>query len=99
MQFLILGNFNETFNRMSPAEQQEGMQAEWAKTREYYAKGLLRQIWVSQAEQSIISVFDAESREHMERLLADYPGMKAGFVTAEIRLAEPYGGFFPDLAK
>ena len=99
MQFVVLGRFNESYNHMSPAEQQAGMQAEWAKSREYYAHGFLRQIWLFQAEQSIMSVFEVESREHMDKLLADYPGVKAGFVTAEIRLAEPYAGFFPDLAS
>lgn len=99
MQFVVLGNFNDTYNRMSPAEQQEGMQAEWAKSREYYSKGLLRQIWLFPDEQAIMSVFEADSSEQMEQLLADYPGVKAGFVNAEIRRAKPYGGFFPDLAK
>ncbi|MBC7770233.1 MAG: hypothetical protein H7124_15730 [Phycisphaerales bacterium] len=97
MQFIVLGSFNDKFGKMSPADQQAGMESEWAKSREYYSKGLLRQIWLFEAEQSIMSVFEADSREHMESLLADYPGMKAGWVTGEIRKADAYGGFVPDL--
>ena len=98
MQFIVLGNSNEKFNAMTPEKQQEGMESEWAKSREYYAKELLRQIWLFEADQAIMSVFEADSREHMEQLLADYPGVKAGWVTGEIREAKPYGGFAPELA-
>ena len=98
MQFFILANFNDKFNSMSAAQQQQGMQSEWAKSREYYGKGLLRQIWLFEAEQAIISVFETVSREQMESLLADYPGVKAGWVTAEIRESKPYGGFAPEIA-
>ncbi len=93
MQFVVLGNFNDKFNAMTSEKQQEGMESEWAKSREYYGQGLLRQIWLFEADQAIMSVFEADSREHMERLLADYPGVKAAWVTAEIREAKPYGGF------
>ena len=95
MQFVIHGNFNEKFNRMSPDEQQKGLESEYEKSREYYAKGLLRQIWLFEEEQAILSVFEADSREHMERLLADYPGVKGGWVTGKINDAKPYGGFGP----
>ena len=96
MQFVVFGNFNDKFKAMSPAEQQEGMESEWAKSREYYAKGLLRQIWLFEESQAIMSVFEVDTREHMDRLLADYPGIKEGFVTGEIRAASPYGGFAPE---
>lgn len=99
MQFVVLGNFNDTFNQMSPEQQNTGMASEWAKSREYYAKGLLRQIWLFEADQAIMSVFEAESRARMDELLADYPGVIAGFVTAEIREAKPYGGFAPEFAE
>ena len=32
----------------------------------------------------------------MDALIAEYPGIKEGFVTADIRAIEPYPGFFPD---
>ena len=99
MQFLILANFNEVFDRKSAAEKQASMEAEWAKSREYYAKGLLRHIWLSPEQQAITSIFDVESRAQMDALLADYPGLKEGFVTAEIREAQPYGGFAPEFAS
>jgi muconolactone delta-isomerase len=99
MQFVVLGHFNDRFNEMSPEQQKEGSHAEWAKSRDYYAKGYLRRIWVYEDDQGIMSLFETDSREHMETLLADYPGVKAGWVTAEIRLLEPYWGFFPELAE
>lgn len=45
-----------------------------------------------------MSMFEADSRDHMMTLLADYPGVRAGWVTAEIRSLESYWGFFPELA-
>ena len=98
MQYVILGNFNEKFGKMPADQQKKGMESEWAKSREYYSKGLLRQIWLFEAEQAIMSVFEVDTRAHMEKLLADYPGVKAGWVTASIREAAPYNGFFPELS-
>lgn len=98
MQFMILAHFNEQFNELSADEKQEGSHAEWAKSREYYSTGHLRRVWVYNEDQGIISLFEAECREEMEALLADYPGVKAGWVSAEIRSIAPYWGFFPDLA-
>src|SRR5262245_56452039 len=99
MQFIVFGHFNDRYAALSPAGQRTGIEAEWAKSREYYSKGFLRAIWLFENNQGILSVFDAASREQMETLLADYPGMKQGFVTAEIRVVEPYSGFFPELAR
>lgn len=98
MQFIVLGHFNEKFNVLSPEQQRDGSHAEWAKSREYYSTGHLRSSWVYEKDQGIIAIFEADSREHMESLLADYPGVKAVWVTAEIRSIEPYWGFFPELA-
>jgi hypothetical protein len=36
-----------------------------------------------------MSIFEADSREHMDALLADYPGIKEGFVTVDVRMIEP----------
>ncbi|QIG78613.1 muconolactone Delta-isomerase family protein [Stakelama tenebrarum] len=99
MQFVIFGKFNDKYAAMSPSEQKSGIEAEWAKSREYYSRGYLRAIWLFENDEGIMSLFDAESRDHMEMLLAGYPGMQQGFVTAEIRGIEPYSGFFPELAK
>jgi len=98
MQFMILAHFNETFNDLSDEEKLEGSHAEWAKSREYYGAGHLRRVWVYDKDQGIISLFEADTREQVEMLLADYPGVKAGWVSAEIRSIEPYWGFFPELA-
>jgi muconolactone delta-isomerase len=98
MQFVVLAHFNEKFNALSPEEQKEGSHAEWAKSREYYAKAFLRRSWIYESDQGIIALFEANSRAHMEQLLADYPGVEAGWVSAEIRAITPYGGFFPELA-
>jgi muconolactone delta-isomerase len=98
MQFMILGHFNEKYNALSPEEQQKGSRAEWAKSRELYSKGHLRRVWVYERDQGIMSLFEADSREQMETLLADYPGIQAGWVSAEVRAIDPYWGFFPELA-
>lgn len=96
---MIHGRFNEKYTGMAPDKQKESIESEWAKSREYYAKGLLRFIWLFEDQPVIMSVFEAESPEHMDALLADYPGVKQGFVTSEIHKVGPYGGFFPELAK
>lgn len=97
MQFVVHGHFNERFASLSQEQQHQGSQAEWSKSREYYAAGYLRQVWVVDTDQGIISLFEADSRVHMESLLAAYPGVQAGWVSADIHLLEPYWGFFPEL--
>lgn len=99
VQFIIRGTFNDKYNRMSSEKQKESIESEWAKSREYYAKGLLRFIWLFDDQPVIMSIFEADSREHMDALLADYPGVKQGFVTAEIHKVGPYGGFMPEFAQ
>lgn len=99
MQFMIRGLFNDNYTNMSPEEQKTGIESEWAKSREYYAKGLLRFIWLFEDQPVIMSLFEVDSREQMDALLADYPGVKQGFVTAEIHKVGPYGGFAPEFQK
>lgn len=97
MQFIVLGHFNDKFNALSPEHQRQGSHAEWTKSREYYATGHLRQVWVCGKNQGIISLFETDSHDQMEALLADYPGVQAGWVSTDIRSIEPYWGFFPEL--
>lgn len=99
MQFVVFGKFNEKFAAMSPSEQKSGIESEWAKSREYYSRGYLRAIWLFENDEEIMSLFDAESRDHIGKLLADYPGMQQRLVTAEVRGIEPYSGFFPEQAN
>lgn len=99
MQFMIIAHFNEKYNLLSVEKQQEGSRAEWAKSREYYSLGLLRHAWVYEKDQGIVSIFETESREQVEALLADYPGAKGGWVSATILAIEPYWGFFPEEAE
>ena len=99
MQFMIRGIFNDNYTNMSSDDKQKGIESEWAKSREYYAKGLLRFIWLFEDQPVIMSIFETESREQMDALLADYPGVQQGFVTAEIHKVGPYGGFMPEFAQ
>lgn len=65
-------------------------------SRKWYRNGWLRQSWLFENNEGSIGIFEVESREKMDELIAQYPGIKEGFVTADIRVIEPYPGFFPD---
>jgi muconolactone delta-isomerase len=95
MQFVVFGKLADQYNGKPPAELQDMLQGEYAKSREYYAKGLLRHIWLFEGNQGIMSIFEADSRAQMNALLTDRGSRKGS--SRSMRTIEPYSGFFPDL--
>ena len=99
MQFIVFGKLSEEYNGKPVAGLQEVLKGEWAKSREWYKKGYLRHTWLYENNEGSIGIFEVESREKMDEMIADYPGIKEGFVTADVRVIEPYTGFFPDMVE
>ena len=99
MQFLVFGKLSKAYDGKPIAGLQNVLKGEWEKSREWYAKGLLRQSWLFEHNAGSIGLFEVESREQMDAMIAEYPGIKEGFVTADVRVVEPYPGFLPDLVE
>lgn len=99
MQFIVFGKLSDKYHGKPVTGLQEVLKGEWAKSREWYKKGHLRQSWLFENNEGSIGIFEVESREQMDALIADYPGIKEGFVTADVRMIEPYTGFFPDMVE
>ena len=96
MQFIVFGKLSDEYDGKPIKGLQEVLKGEWGKSREWYAKGLLRQSWLFENNEGSIGLFEVESRQKMDEMIADYPGVKEGFVTADVHVIEPYPGFFPD---
>ncbi len=97
MQFIVFGKLSDAYDGKPIAGLQEVLKGEWQKSREWYAKGLLRQSWLFENNGGSIGIFEVDSRETMDTMIAEYPGIKEGFVTAEVRVIKPYPGFCPDM--
>jgi hypothetical protein len=97
MQFMVFGKLSEKYDGKPVAGLQDVLKGEWAASREWYKKGWLRQSWLFENNAGSIGIFEVESREKMDEIIANYPGIKEGFVTADIRVIEPYAGFFFDM--
>jgi muconolactone delta-isomerase len=99
MQFIVFGKLSEEYDGEPIEGLQEVLKGEWAKSREWYAKGLLRQSWLFENNEGSIGIFEVESREKMDEMIAEYPGIEEGFVTADVHVIEPYPGFYPDMVE
>ena len=94
MQFIVFGKLPDEYNGKPVVGLQEVLEGEWAKSREWYKKGHLRQSWLYENNRESFGLFEVKSRKKMDELIADYPGIKEGFVTADVRVIEPYTGVF-----
>jgi muconolactone delta-isomerase len=95
MQFLVFGKPEQQSADNGPSEEMKRFSVEeFAKTREYYSKGLLRNIWRLEGQRGAICLFEADSIEHLQELVAEYPFVKLGFVHPEIFTLAPYPGFW-----
>ncbi|CAN5206139.1 hypothetical protein BH10PSE12_BH10PSE12_33140 [soil metagenome] len=97
MQFIVFGKLSDEYNGKPVAGLQDVLKGEFAASREWYKKGWLRQSWLFENNGGSIGLFEVESRAKMDEIIADYPGMKEGFVTADVRAIDPYPGFFFDM--
>ena len=99
MQFIVFGKLADQYNGKPISGLQEVLKGEWHASREWYKRGWLRQSWLFENNEGSIGIFEVELREKMDEIIADYPGIKEGFVTADIHVIEPYPGFFPDMVE
>lgn len=94
MQFAIIGRPGDVFSSATPpADLQETIAAEWAKSREYYAAGILRQMWMLGGYKGALGIFEADSPEHMEQINAGYPMVQKGYAVHEIVQLDHYPAF------
>ena len=94
MQFAIIGRPGDVFSLpVPPDDLQETLKAEWAKSREYYTAGILRQMWMLGGYKGALGIYEADSREHMEQINASYPMMQKGYAVHEIVELEHYPAF------
>ena len=75
MQFIVFGKLSDEYHGKPISGLQEVLKGEWEKSREWYAKGYLRQSWLFENNGGSIGIFEVESREKMDEMIADYPGM------------------------
>ena len=74
MQFLVFGKPEQKLMDNGSSEEVKRLRVEeLAKTREYYSKGLLRNIWVLGDHKGVICLFEADSIEQLNELIAGYP--------------------------
>jgi muconolactone delta-isomerase len=96
MQFVIFGKPGKVFEGEPPADLWEVLEAEWTRSRELYAQGVLRHIWMMEGNRGVVAVYEADSLEHMRAINAEYPMVKAGYANHEIHGLTPYVGFTPE---
>jgi muconolactone delta-isomerase len=96
MQFLVIGKPQQQPADSGPSQEMKRLSVEeFARTREYYAKGLLRNIWRLEGQRGAVCLFEADSMEHLQELVAEYPLVRLGFVHPEIFTLAPYPGLGP----
>jgi muconolactone delta-isomerase len=94
MQFLVLAKpRSDLFAKGAPADFQQLLQQEQARSRSAYAEGWLRQIWLRQTGNGAVAIVEAASLEEAEALLKDFPMYRAGYLETEIVPLAPYSGF------
>jgi len=94
MQFFVFGKPQEKLIRnWSSPEIQELVAAEFAKSREYYSRGVLRQISTLGDSKGVVCIFETDSLEQLHELVAGYPLQEHGYVKHEIYAMQPYPGF------
>jgi muconolactone delta-isomerase len=93
MQFLVLGKPQQKLMDNGSSEEVKRLRVEESeKTREYYSKGLLRNIWLLGDHKGVICLFEADSIEHLNELVAEYPFIKHGYIRPETFTLAPYPG-------
>lgn len=96
MQFFYSGKPTPTVLSNPPADLMDAVRGDWAKAREYYARGIFRQMWM--LGRGMIAICEADSREQLEALCAELPMKRAGYIEYEITELAPYRGFAPEPA-
>ncbi len=93
MQFMVLGRPTRKLQACEPEEMRRVLQAEFARSRQYYEAGYLRNIWVISEHRGAVCMFEADSLDALKGLIAAYPLEREGYVEHEIYPLEPYPGF------
>lgn len=96
MQYLFQGRPTEAVRRDPPPDLMDKVRGDWATSREYYAQGVIRQMWTSGI--GVYAICEAESREQLEALFSAMPMAAANLIEFEIFELKPYRGFAPEPA-
>ena len=64
-------------------------QAEQARTADYLARGVLRELWLFADYSGALLLCEAETQEGAQAISAGYPMVQAGYITHEIHALQP----------
>jgi muconolactone delta-isomerase len=93
MQFLVFGKPQQkSIDNGSSEEFKQLRVEELARTREYYSKGFLRNIWLLGEHKGVLCLFETDSIEQLNELIAGYPFIEHGYIRSEIFTLAPYPG-------
>ena len=96
MQFYFYGRPTAEVQANPPANLMDTVRDDWAKARDYYGRGIFRQLWM--AGHGVIAICEADSREEMDQFLGDLPMRKASLIDYDLQEITPYRGFAPEPA-
>lgn len=91
MQFLVLSRRHS--DRYSPEEFAEQLPAEAARIREFYSRGIVRQIWLRDDLPGAAFLVEARSLPAARATVDSLPLARAGMSEFTVVPLRPYGGF------
>ncbi len=97
MQYLVIFTPHEKFKTEGvPADFMERELQEEAQVRVLYAGNGLRQVWAKVPETlGAVTVFEAESPQHLQEMIDSFPLVKLDYCQYQITPLKPHAAFMP----
>lgn len=89
MLYALIGRPTSMLTNVDPLDLDEVLQAERAKTAEYRARGVLRELWLFADHGGALLLCKAETHDGAQAISAGYPMVQAGYITHEIHAVQP----------
>lgn len=89
MLYAFIGRPTSMLTNVDPLDLDEALQAERAKTAEYRARGVLRELWLFADHKGAVLLCEAETHDGAQAISAGYPMVQAGYITHEIHAVQP----------
>lgn len=97
MKFLLVGQIRpDLIANGWPDDLDSLIKGEQALAAKYFADGIVERAWSMADKPGAAAIYNASSRQELDRLLAAYPLFQAGYVEAEIIPLKSYDGFEAD---
>lgn len=94
MQFFFRGRPTAETLANPPANLMDAARGDWATARDYYGRGIFRQMWGM--DRGVIAICEADSREQLDKLIRELPMFQAGLIEYDLQELTPYRGFAPE---